>query len=91
MTPSNLNNILITFSALYGSFFGVEADAAFSYYRLAESIGFIIAFAYSGLLCTSVKIYIMIGVLIISMICYFIAEKVEKGRVSPAVDLPHSD
>ena len=51
-----------------------NTEAAFANYRLWESIGFIIAFAYSSYLYTYIKIYIAMGVLIVGMFMYSIVE-----------------
>ncbi len=42
-----------------------------------ESVGFIIAFGYSNELCTSVKMYVLTGVLIVGFIGYVITEYLE--------------
>ena len=39
-----------------------------------ESLGFIIAFTYSTFLCTSVKLYVLISVLVVGMAGYCIVE-----------------
>ena len=62
------------FAGLYGTLFSKESDAAFSNYRMWESLGFIIAFAYSTFLCTSVKLYVLISVLVVGMTGYCIVE-----------------
>ena len=47
-----------------------------------ESIGFIIAFGYSAELCTSVKLYILTGMLIAGNIGYFIVEyRLQKDKI----------
>jgi len=61
-------------SALYGTLFSSESEAAFSNYRLWESIGFFAAFAYSFYLCAAVKLYILTSVLVVSMIGYVCVE-----------------
>ena len=61
-------------SALYGSIFADESEAAFSNYRLWESLGFIIAFAYSFELCTSVKLYVITSVLVVGWIGFAVVE-----------------
>ena len=68
------------FSALYGCLFGDECTAAFSNYRLWESIGFTIAFAYSNYLCTEVKLAILKTVMGLGMIGYFVIEWVERRK-----------
>ena len=71
------------YTALYGTLFGSESEAAFSNYRLWESLGFVVAFAYSFFLCAAVKLYILTSVLVVGMIGYFSAEYLHwKSRVS---------
>lgn len=72
---------------MYGVFFHDNQEAAFSNYRLWESLGFVLAFAYSKYLCISVKLIILLVVLIISLIGYFIAEYVNKSRIDQAYSL----
>jgi len=74
-------------NAMYGVFFHDNQEAAFSNYRLWESLGFVLAFAYSKYLCISVKLIILLVVLIISLIGYFIAEYVDKSRIDQAYSL----
>lgn len=62
------------FVAMYGSLFGSESEAAFSNYRMWESLGFIIAFAYSTFLCVNVKLYILTSVLLLGMTGYLLVE-----------------
>ena len=71
---------IICFAALYGTVFSDESEAAFSNYRMWESLGFIIAFAYSNYLCTSVKLYILMSVLIIGMSGYAYVEVTLKRK-----------
>ena len=66
--------ISFSFTALYGSIFISNSEAAFSNYRMWESFGFIIAFAYSSYLCTSVKLYVLTSVLVVGMVGYFATE-----------------
>ncbi|KAI0227978.1 hypothetical protein LSAT2_021538 [Lamellibrachia satsuma] len=61
-------------NALYGTIFSDESEAAFSNYRMWESLGFIIAFAYSNSLCTNVKLYILTTMLVIGMAGYIYVE-----------------
>lgn len=72
---------------MYGVFFHDNQEAAFSNYRLWESLGFVLAFAYSKYLCVYVKLIILLVVLIISLIGYFIAEYVNKSRIDQAYSL----
>jgi len=61
-------------TGIYGALFRRNKEAAFSNYRLWESVGFVIAYVYSTLICTSMKLYIVITVLAIGTICYIIVE-----------------
>lgn len=72
---------------MYGVFFHDNQEAAFSNYRLWESLGFVIAFAYSKFLCITVKLIILLVVLIISLIGYFTAEWVNKSQVDQEYSL----
>ena len=66
---------------MYGVFFADNQEAAFSNYRLWESLGFVIAFAYANFLCIKVKLIILLVVLIISLVGYFIAEYINQMQV----------
>lgn len=72
---------LSCFQAMYGVFFADNQEAAFSNYRLWESLGFVIAFAYANFLCIKVKLIILLVVLIISLVGYFIAEYINQMQV----------
>jgi len=61
-------------SALYGCYFPDNQEAAFSNYRLWESLGFVVAFAYGNFICINVKLYILLAVLALGMLGYFMAE-----------------
>ena len=63
-----------TFAALYGVLFVSNQEASFANYRLWESLGFVITFAYQSFICVSVKIYIMLAVLILGMALYYYVE-----------------
>ncbi|XP_047657254.1 protein unc-93 homolog A isoform X3 [Tachysurus fulvidraco] len=61
-------------NALYGTLFPDHKEAAFANYRMWESLGFVIAFAYSTYICLSTKLYILIAVLVLNMLTYFWVE-----------------
>jgi len=65
-------------SALYAALFGSESEAAFSNYRLWESVGFVVAFAYSFYLCAAVKLYILTSLLLLGMLGYLAAEYIHR-------------
>ncbi|XP_071173792.1 protein unc-93 homolog A-like isoform X2 [Mytilus edulis] len=61
-------------NALYGYLFTTNIEAAFSNYKLWESFGYIIAFAWSGYLVTKVKLVLCIGFLTVGMVLFTIVE-----------------
>jgi len=71
---------LILISAFYGFIFAGEEEAAFSNYRLWESIGFIVAYSYQNDLCVSDKQWVLIGVLVTGMAGYYAIEAKETRR-----------
>ncbi|XP_037938332.1 UNC93-like protein [Teleopsis dalmanni] len=61
-------------NGLYGLLFRRNKEAAFSNYRLWESAGFVIAYAYATTLCARMKLYILLAVLALGCIGYVIVE-----------------
>lgn len=61
-------------NGLYGTLFRRNKEAAFSNYRLWESMGFVIAYAYSTHLCTRMKLYVQLTILLAGFILYVIVE-----------------
>lgn len=61
-------------NGLYGTLFRRNKEAAFSNYRLWESLGFVIAYAYSTALCARMKLYAVMSVLGFGAFCYIIVE-----------------
>lgn len=61
-------------TALYGVLFPCDKEAAFANYRMWESLGFVIAFAYSTFLCLEYKLYILLAVLLLTSVTYPIVE-----------------
>ncbi|KDR14271.1 UNC93-like protein [Zootermopsis nevadensis] len=72
---------LVQINAYCGILFPSREEAAYSNFRLWESLGFIIAYAYSMYLCAAVKIYILMALLIIGMAGYLTVEWQEKKRI----------
>lgn len=72
--------MLIDRSAFYGVIFPGQEEAAFSNYRLWESLGFAIAYAYSYGLCANAKLWVLVAVLISGMTGYLIIEVTERRR-----------
>uniref|UniRef100_A0A8D8RPS6 UNC93-like protein n=1 Tax=Cacopsylla melanoneura TaxID=428564 RepID=A0A8D8RPS6_9HEMI len=62
-------------NGLYGTLFRRNKEAAFSNFRLWESVGFVIAYAYSTHLCARMKLYVM-GVVLVTGFCGYIIVEV---------------
>ena len=71
---SFLRMCISCFTAFYGCVFLRRKEPAFSNYHLWEAVGFVVAFAYSGFLCTYIKICVLLGMLCLGMMGYFIVE-----------------
>merc|ERR1711892_516177 len=68
-------------NALYGVLFASDEEAAFSNYRLWESMGFLLAFITQACgVCVFSKIIITIVFLTIGMGCYFVVEFLEHKK-----------
>lgn len=67
-------------NGLYGTLFRRNKEAAFSNYRLWESAGFVVAYAYSTHLCARMKLYVMFVVLMIGFIGYITVEVLHKRK-----------
>ncbi|XP_076243200.1 UNC93-like protein [Calliopsis andreniformis] len=67
-------------NGLYGTLFRRNKEAAFSNYRLWESAGFVIAYAYSTHLCARMKLYVMLTVLIIGTSGYIVVELLHRRK-----------
>lgn len=64
-------------NALYGVIFPGESEAAFSNYRLWESMGFIIAYACSTVICIEAKITILLVFISLGAVGYYVIEAIE--------------
>lgn len=73
-------------NALYGVLFPRDKEAAFANYRMWESLGFVIAFAYSTFLCLEYKLYILLAVLVLTLITYPIVEYHEHKNPTPPIE-----
>jgi hypothetical protein len=71
---------VLVFTAYCGILFPSREEAAYSNFRLWESLGFIIAYAYSTYLCITVKVYILISLMVIGMAGYLTVEWQEKKK-----------
>ncbi|XP_069691527.1 UNC93-like protein [Periplaneta americana] len=77
---------LVQINAYCGILFPSREEAAYSNFRLWESLGFIIAYAYSMYLCAQPKIYILIALLIIGMAGYLVVEWQERKKLRKKAD-----
>ncbi|XP_070782346.1 protein unc-93 homolog A [Enoplosus armatus] len=73
-------------NALYGVLFSRDKEAAFANYRMWESLGFVIAFAYSTFLCLEYKLYVLLAVLLLTVVTYPIVEYHEHKNPTPPVE-----
>ncbi|XP_058469600.1 protein unc-93 homolog A isoform X2 [Solea solea] len=72
-------------NAIYGILFSQDKEAAFANYRMWESLGAVIAFAYSTFICLEYKLYILLAVLLLTMVTYPIVEYHEYKNPTPCV------
>ena len=70
-------------AALYGSLFTENTEAAFANYRLWESAGFVMTYAYQNSIQTAYKLYICLAFLGVGMIGYTAVEIMEKRKQGP--------
>lgn len=74
-------------AALYGVLFPDNKEAAFANNRMWDSLGLVIAFAYSTFLCLEHKLYIMLAVLTLAIVTYPVVEFYEcRHPTVPAVE-----
>lgn len=77
-----INNINIpALIGIYGALFRRNKEAAFSNYRLWESAGFVIAYAYSTTLCALMKLYVLFSVLVLGILGWIIVEVRHRRKV----------
>lgn len=79
-------------NGFYGLLFRRNKEAAFSNYRLWESAGFVIAYAYATTLCARMKLYILLTVLALGVLGYFIVEikHIRKERKQKKLEEEHA-
>ncbi|CAL8314826.1 unnamed protein product [Boreogadus saida] len=73
-------------NALYGVLFPRAKEAAFANYRMWESLGFVIAFAYSTFICLETKLYILLSVLLLTAVTYPVVEYAENKNPTPPIE-----
>jgi predicted MFS family arabinose efflux permease len=73
-------------NAFYGILFPNNEEAAFSNYRLWESLGFVIAYVNTNYLCIDAKLYLLLAILILGMLGYFVIEVFERRKKGKSVE-----
>ena len=73
-------NLASNLAAFYGVLFPESEEAAFSNYRLWESVGFIVAFAYTSYIGMVAKLIVLIVVLCIGILGYACVEVYQRGQ-----------
>ncbi|CAD6220432.1 GSCOCG00005055001-RA-CDS [Cotesia congregata] len=81
---------LVQVNALSGILFPGMEEAAYSNFRLWEATGSVVAYSYSSYLCTSTKLYVLIGILIVGVVGYGVIEFSGKSSKVRLVD-PKTD
>ena len=71
---------MIFSTALYGVLFENDEEAAFSNYRLWESMGFIFSFILQNHVCIYIKLWLVLAVLFCGMIGYLMIEANEWAK-----------
>lgn len=79
--------IIICFLGIYGGLFRENKEAAFSNYRLWESLGFVLTYVFSASVCANVKLYVLLSLLVLGAIGWAVVElrnslKVQFGKLS---------
>lgn len=69
-------------NSIYGVLFQSNQEAAFSNFRLWESVGFAISYAYANYLCVNVKLYLLILYLTVGILGYFVVELNERNNIN---------
>ena len=67
-------------TALYGVLFESDEEAAFSNYRLWESLGFIFAYILQTQICIYTKLWVVLAVLFTGLAGYLTIEAMERKR-----------
>lgn len=84
--PTSIHTSHHNSAGLYGVLFRRNKEAAFSNFRLWESAGFVVAYAYSTHLCARMKLYVMMVVLLVGVVGYVIVEILHKRKVGLSTD-----
>ena len=62
---------------MYGVLFKDNSEAAFANLKVWHSVGLIMAFGYQSHLCLPIKVYILLGSLVVAMVGYMTVEVTE--------------
>jgi len=78
-------------NAYYGELFTNNQEAAFSNFRLWTSMGFVISFVCSSLVCLDVKLYMLIGMVLVGFVLYLLVETMRKKEEKSELEVPYKD
>jgi len=70
----------VCFVAFCGVLFKENSKAGFANFRMWQAVGPILSFGYQSQLCLLVKVYILIGMLIVGFTGYVTVEVLEKRK-----------
>ena len=77
--------------ALYGALFTENTEAAFANYRLWESIGFVMTYAYQNSIKTQIKIIVCLVFLVLGMAGYTVVEILERKKLCKKAEITSPD
>lgn len=72
---------------MYGIIFAGKEEASYSNFRLWESTGSVITYSYSPYLCTHIKLYLLLGLLILGILGYSLVLIVKSRRDQNELDI----
>nr|CAD7458796.1 unnamed protein product [Timema tahoe] len=70
----------VNINALCGSMFPGDEVSAYSHLMMWESLGYLVAAVFSARLCTDVKLYISLALLVVGSVTYSFVEWGQRGR-----------
>lgn len=71
---SDIRDLVFFLLAICGVYFPDDKEAAFSQFKLWQATGCIVSFSYGNYMCINIKIYILVGLLIVGIFGYILAE-----------------
>nr|CAD7607564.1 unnamed protein product [Timema genevievae] len=68
--------------AMYGVLFPGQEEAAFSNFKVCTSLGYILTYSYSSYICTDVKLYIILTLMLVGVAGYLLVEWKVRARTN---------